>query len=272
MIGADLKVRVISGLVMALAAILSEIAGGWWFALFWIVVFSVVVVEWQKIIAPKAEISLLVLAAFAVGAAGLIFQAGFPLIAFAPLVVGAVIVGWIAKEQNIRAVLGLVYAGLPLLSVIWLRSAEPHGMAVVAWVFGIVWSADVAAYFTGRALGGPKLWPSVSPKKTWSGFIGGTVGGALVASLVLFAFSVPFTWATVILASGLAVLSAGGDLYESALKRRFGVKDSSALIPGHGGLMDRVDGFIAVVIGAACVAVLRGGDPGQALLLWPGAG
>jgi phosphatidate cytidylyltransferase len=271
MIGADLKVRVISGLVMALAAIVSEIAGGWWFALFWIAVFAAVVIEWQKIIAPKSDIRLVAVAALAVIASGLMFQAGFPLIAFAPLGIGAILVGSMAKEQKLHATLGLAYAGLPLLSVIWLRSAEPNGMVVVAWVFGIVWSADVAAYFTGRALGGPKLWPSVSPKKTWSGFIGGTLGGALVASFVLWAFSVPVGWALLLLAGCLAVLSAGGDLYESALKRRFGVKDSSALIPGHGGLMDRVDGFIAVVIGAAVFALLRGGDPGLALLVWQGA-
>ncbi len=267
-IGADLRVRVVSGLVMAAAAILSELAGGWWFALFWTLVFAAVAVEWQRMIGPDPGFRRSAVSALCVFAAGLLFQMGYHAMALAPLVIAAAFAAAVLPGQAVRAVLGLAYAGLPLLSVIWLRSAGFAGMELVFWVFGIVWSADIAAYFTGRAIGGPKLWPRISPKKTWSGFIGGTAGGAIMATLVLVAFSVPVSVMVVILAAILALLSAGGDLFESALKRRFDVKDSSNLIPGHGGLMDRVDGFVAVVLGAALVALLRGGDPGSALLVW----
>jgi phosphatidate cytidylyltransferase len=268
MIGPDLRVRLISGVVMALAAILSEIAGGWWFGLFWTLVFVAVAVEWQRIIGPDPWF-----ARSAAGVAGVVFcgflsMLGHHGFALAPLVVAAAIVAARLPEQGARAALGIAYAGLPLLSVLWLRSALPLGLEVIAWVFGIVWAADIAAYFAGRAIGGPKLWPSISPKKTWSGFAGGTLGGALAASLVLLALAVPLSFGVVLLAGCLAVLSAAGDLFESALKRRFNVKDSGRLIPGHGGVMDRVDGFIAVVTGAGLVALMRGGDPGAALLLW----
>jgi phosphatidate cytidylyltransferase len=125
------------------------------------------------------------------------------------------------------------------------------------WMFAVVWTSDVAAYFTGRGLGGPKLWPAVSPKKTWSGFFGGLVGGTLAGLMVVSAATglgwlpVAPLWA-VALASALAsVASQAGDLGESALKRRFGVKDSGQLIPGHGGAMDRLDGFWAVAVLAA---------------------
>jgi phosphatidate cytidylyltransferase len=267
-IGPDLRIRVISGLVMAAAAILSEIAGGWWFALFWIAVFAAVAVEWQRIIGPDAGHWRSIAAGMAAILSGLLFQAGYHLPAYVPLVLAAVFCGWLCAPERSRAVFGLAYAGLPMLAVIWLRSAEPNGLVVIAWLFGIVWSADIAAYFSGRAIGGPKLWPSVSPKKTWSGLIGGTLGGALVATLVLVAFGLTVTIMVVVVALLLALLSAGGDLFESALKRRFGVKDSSNLIPGHGGLMDRVDGFIAVAVGAGLVALIRGGDQGAALISW----
>jgi phosphatidate cytidylyltransferase len=125
------------------------------------------------------------------------------------------------------------------------------------------------AYFTGRTLGGPKLWPRVSPKKTWSGFVGGVVSGAVAASAVGIAFGLKQSLATFVLYIVLAVASQGGDLFESALKRRFGTKDASHLIPGHGGVMDRLDGFIAAALVALAVAAIR--DPehlGAGLLLW----
>jgi phosphatidate cytidylyltransferase len=146
---------------------------------------------------------------------------------------------------------GLPYIALPTVALSWLRAQPDSGLLNLAWLFGVVWATDIAAYFVGRTLGGPKLAPRVSPGKTWSGAIGGGVGAGIVgAGLALGAGADP---APMVLASfAVSVVAQGGDLAESAVKRHFGVKDSGAIIPGHGGLFDRAD----ALLGAAPVAAL----------------
>ncbi len=166
------------------------------------------------------------------------------------------------------ALLGLLYLGLPILSLIYIRQDENFGFYAVAYVFLIVWGTDTAAYFAGNHFGGKKLAPTISPNKTWSGSFGG-IFAALIIS-VIFALSLSIN--PVILALVGVVLSAIsqlGDLTESAIKRHFGVKDSGSLIPGHGGLLDRLDGVIFASIAAAVISLARAPEPpGQALLLW----
>jgi phosphatidate cytidylyltransferase len=152
---------------------------------------------------------------------------------------------------------GVIYAGAMLVSVCLLRASWPYGLYAILWLFAVVWGADVMAYFGGRLVGGPKLWPRISPGKTWSGFYIGVFCGAaagLFAAPVASSFLVLFC-----LGLAAAAVAQGGDLFESALKRRFGVKDSGRLIPGHGGLMDRLDGFIAAAIFAAFIGATRYG-------------
>ena len=138
------------------------------------------------------------------------------------------------------------------------------------FVFAIVWVTDIAAYFTGRAMGGPKLWPAVSPKKTWSGAIGGTLGGIAAGLLVAKIAGLVVAPMMVLVALGLSIVAQAGDLLESAIKRHFGAKDASQLIPGHGGLMDRLDGFLTAAAAAVMVGLLRGGleGPARGLLVW----
>jgi len=138
------------------------------------------------------------------------------------------------------------------------------------FVFAIVWVTDIAAYFTGRAIGGPKLWPAVSPKKTWSGAIGGTLGGIAAGLLVAKMAGLVVAPMMVLVALGLSIVAQGGDLLESAIKRHFGAKDASQLIPGHGGLMDRLDGFLTAAAAAVMLGLLRGGleGPSRGLLVW----
>jgi len=172
-------------------------------------------------------------------------------------------------ERRIWVSCGVPYAGALGLAPIVLRSDE-RGFLVIMLLFAIVWATDIAAYFAGRALGGPKLMPLVSPKKTWSGALAGTVAAILVAVAIgRFAGLVGLV-PLAVLAVLLSVVAQAGDLFESALKRRFGAKDSSHLIPGHGGLMDRLDGFVAAALLAALVGLLRGGfeAPGRGLLVW----
>jgi phosphatidate cytidylyltransferase len=165
---------------------------------------------------------------------------------------------------------GLVYAGVLLLGPILLRNDISLGFVAILFLFAIVWITDTAAYFAGRAFGGPKLWPAVSPKKTWSGAIGGTLGGVAAGLLVVKGAGLAIAPMLVLVAVGLSIVSQAGDLLESAVKRHFGAKDASQLIPGHGGLMDRLDGFLTAVAAAAMVGLLRGGleGPARGLLVW----
>jgi phosphatidate cytidylyltransferase len=148
---------------------------------------------------------------------------------------------------------GVIYAGLPILALLVLRN-RPDGLLLTFWAMALVWACDSGAFFAGRAIGGAKLAPSISPNKTWAGFIGGIVAAGAFAALLVWLFALPVTLA--IATPVLAVLAQAGDLYESHLKRRAGVKDSGNLLPGHGGLMDRLDGLVAVAPAAALLLLL----------------
>lgn len=159
------------------------------------------------------------------------------------------------------AAAGILYCGLPAVSLIWLRGLT-LGLEAVIFLLLCVWAADIIAFFTGRALGGPKLAPAISPNKTWSGAIGGVLGAIVIAggAAALWLTGLGgkgFGWFFA-LAGALAVLSVLGDLLESGLKRRAGVKDSGSLLPGHGGVMDRLDGLVPVAIAGASVFALTG--------------
>jgi phosphatidate cytidylyltransferase len=157
---------------------------------------------------------------------------------------------------------GSVYIGLPTLALIWLRGGE-QGLGWTVLLFAVTWSADIGAFLVGSALKGPKLWPAFSPNKTWSGFAGGLLAATLAGVLADrgMDLAIPALWAVVIgFIGGFATMA--GDLWESWLKRRFGVKDSGDLIPGHGGLLDRVDGLLFAVIAVSVARWLWSGGAG----------
>jgi phosphatidate cytidylyltransferase len=150
-----------------------------------------------------------------------------------------------------------------------LRNDSPYGLVAVVWLFAVVWAGDTGAYFAGRAIGGPKLAPAVSPNKTWSGAIGGAVAGVGAGMLVLLAAGFQLRPMHILVAFVVSAAAQAGDLVESAIKRQFGVKDASRLIPGHGGLMDRVDGLLFAATAALAIGVLRGGSaPASGLFSW----
>jgi phosphatidate cytidylyltransferase len=165
---------------------------------------------------------------------------------------------------------GIPYAGAIGVAPIMLRSDNEHGFWAVMLLFAVVWTTDIAAYFAGRAVGGPKLMPHVSPNKTWSGAVSGLAAAVVVAVAVAKVADLPGLLAIAMLAVVLSVLAQAGDLFESFLKRKFGAKESGHLIPGHGGLMDRLDGFVAASVAAALIGLARGGfeAPGRGLLVW----
>lgn len=249
----ELKLRVLSALVLAALVLLTTIWGGWPFRLLWILVAGVVAYEWLAIVSRSNAIAV----GIAVVVAGLVltFSSASPA-ALAGTAAAAALLGALATPF-LRSRLGLELCGVAYalafaLITPALRDLPGIGLALILWSFAVVWLTDIGAYFTGRKFGGPKLMPSVSPKKTWSGAIGGAAAGMLGGYLVwrLSPSMGALSAAGPIVAASLAgsIVSQAGDLFESALKRRFDTKDSSNLIPGHGGFLDRLDGYWAVLV------------------------
>ena len=178
--------------------------------------------------------------------------------------------GLIAPERRNWAAAGFFYAAAAEIASILVRLDAVNGFVALMFVLLVVWVTDIGGYFAGRGIGGPKLWPRVSPKKTWAGAIGGFAASLVVAAC----FAALRSWqdrpAIAAGARMLSIVSQLGDLFESAVKRRFGVKDSSHMIPGHGGLLDRLDGFVAAIVVAAIFGFLRGGADGvgRGLMVW----
>lgn len=244
----DLRMRAAVGLGLAVAALVLLAVGGiaWWAAT--ALVGIGMLIEWSDLAKAGSLRRVIALAAFA-----------FALLLAAPFWWGAdrstvaAIVGLglaVAILTNSgRLGLGLAYAGMPVVALIFLRE-QPNGFKLALWTLAIVWATDIGAYFAGRGFGGPLLAPKLSPKKTWSGLIGGAVAALIVGALIAIAGGLPLTCAWI--GAPLAVLAQAGDIYESALKRKAGVKDSGSLLPGHGGLLDRLDGLVpvATLVGA----------------------
>jgi phosphatidate cytidylyltransferase len=193
------------------------------------------------------------------------------LLALLLLALGTLATVMLARHKHpLWAAGGVLYGGGLALAPITLRSDVQRGFTALLFLFAVVWTTDIVAYFVGRALGGPKLAPSISPNKTWSGGIGGTAAAVVVAVGLGFATHLGALGMIAVLAAALSMIGQIGDLFESALKRRFGAKDSSNLIPGHGGLMDRLDAFLVAAVLAAIIGIGRGGieAPGRGLLAW----
>jgi phosphatidate cytidylyltransferase len=265
----NLVMRVVAALVLAPIAIALAYAGGSaWTVLVTLAAIGLFV-EWLMITGLAREPRVLVPGIAALLLAGLGLMVGRIDAALVVLALGAVALVLISGEQRGWATAGLLYAAGAEVASVLVRLDPVKGFAALLFVFLVVWVTDIGGYFAGRSIGGPKLWVRVSPKKTWAGAIGGFVASLLVAS-GFAAFEIGATVPLLLLGALLSVVSQLGDLFESAVKRRFGVKDSSHIIPGHGGLLDRLDGFVAAVIVAALFGFLRGGADGvgRGLMVW----
>ncbi len=271
-LGGDFVVRLLSGLAMGAGVALFTLSGPTPFALMVVAISLVVSWEWGRLVhGPEAGI----LAAVQLGsaaAAGLLAAFLYPGLGLLALLIGAILAMLLSLGRNsFLAALGVLYAGFPAVALIWLRS-DPYepwlGLVAVIFLIVIVATADTAAFLCGRLLQGPLLWPQVSPRKTWSGLIGAVAASAVVGGL--FWLAVPGGSALRLAAAGamLALVAQAGDLAESALKRRFGAKDAGSMLPGHGGVMDRVDGLIAAASAVAlAAAAIDMQSPARALLL-----
>lgn len=264
----DLKPRLIAGAVMALVALSLDYAGPKPFALLVLGVALVMCWEWGRLVRGEEFGPALLVHVLAVVVAGVLAAIGLPAFGIVAVVIGAIVllVAPLGPRRAMSAA-GVAYVGLPVIAMLWLRDDAAYGFVAILFVFAVVWGSDIGAFAAGRGIGGPKLWPRVSPNKTWAGLIGALTAG-LVAGII-FALVVPGASVPGLAVTGLvlAFVAQMGDLAESALKRRFGIKDSSAIIPGHGGVMDRADSTVAVSIAVAILALLvNPGSPARALL------
>lgn len=243
----ELKLRIQSAIVMAIVVLAATWLGGIAFRLLAAGIQLLVFYEWSTMTRLRDENRVGFAFGWAVQALlalcvvlGLIQFASAALLGFVLLAVA-----WVAKRQlSYWLPGGMLYAGLSGISLAAIRGGDSLGLKAMLVVFALVWGTDILAYFVGRAIGGPKLAPRISPGKTWSGAIGGTVAGVFFGALVIYISGGSLSAGLLILLFFLSVFSQIGDLFESFIKRRFGVKDSSKLIPGHGGVMDRVDGLV----------------------------
>lgn len=267
----NLALRIVSAAVLAPLALATAYIGDWPFALFWCLAAAAVLWEWIALVAGTGHKLMFSSCGSAIAVAALVAWHGRPIAAILVLGLG-VLAGAIfaPRRRRVWTMAGVGYAGVMLLAPMLLRADEENGFLAMLLLFAVVWTTDVLGYFAGRALGGPKLCPPVSPKKTWSGALAGTIGAMIVGVAFARAFGFANEVSLALVALVLSVLAQSGDLLESAIKRHFGAKDASQLIPGHGGVMDRLDGFWAAVLAACVIGLLRGGLDGAAhgLLVW----
>lgn len=238
----ELRTRAVVGLLLVILAFAGLYFGGFFFWLLLVIAGVLMQGEWADLTGASPEHRRLSMFAVSVPLALLCpLAAGLSWTAFTLAVAAFFFV--LLVTRSLRLALGILYVFVPVMALIFLREQQPGGLLLAFWALSLVWATDIGAYFAGRSIGGPKLAPRVSPSKTWAG-LGGGVLAALVLGFVLHRFGgLPIQLAA---ASGLLAVAAQlGDLLESAMKRRAGVKDSGSLLPGHGGVMDRLDGVVA---------------------------
>lgn len=266
---ADLGPRVLSAIVMAAIALVALGSAPVVFDILIAAGAAILAWEWTRLcgggrfgwtgtVQAVAVVAVVVAASLFTPAVGVaLIVAGCLIDYVAARVSGRVHPRWIAA--------GAVYIGIPCIALVWLRGGAQAGQAIILWLMLTVWATDTGAYFAGRLIGGPKLAPRLSPKKTWAGLIGAAASAAAVGALLSgFVPQSPSSAELAVAGALLAVAAQAGDLAKSSVKRRFGVKDSSQLIPGHGGLFDRVDGLLAAGL---VLAVWQWGTNG-AILAW----
>ncbi len=266
----EVLLRVASALVLAALALGAAIASPWTFLILVIACGVIVAWEWGRLVRGEGFDRIAALEAAGVAAIAVLLTLGRADLALIALAAAAVAVGLasLSARRPVWSLAGLAYAALPAASLVFLRGGPSLGAMAVLYLFAVAWTTDTASYAAGRLLGGPKLAPSISPRKTWSGFIVGTLAPALVGYAFALALKGTSPWRLALVSVALALACQLGDLLESAVKRRFGAKDMSHLIPGHGGLLDRIDGLLMAAILAGLIALRDPADPGRGLLIW----
>lgn len=250
----DLPVRAVAGIVMILVAVAAVYFGGWLLSLLVALAAALMIVEWgemHRIGRRWVQAAALLLGGFLLFAPPLLLPPSGDSLLLAPAMLGlfAGVIGLSSRRLTLAG--GFLYVGIPSFALLLLNWLS---WQVVFWAMLVTWSTDIFAYFAGRSIGGPKLAPVVSPNKTWAGLIGGMTGAAVIGAIAAAIFDLPAAF--LFAGAGMGLVAQMGDLYESWLKRRAGVKDSGSILPGHGGVLDRLDGLLPVAVFTLALAVL----------------
>ncbi|WP_455178283.1 phosphatidate cytidylyltransferase [Azospirillum melinis] len=261
----DLKVRVLSALVMAPVVLGAVWAGGWVFHALIAFGSVIAVSEWTSIVPSARRLPARLMATIGILVALMVQIVAGPAAGLGAAAAFAVLTAIVGGGSD-RGLLGfgVLYVAVGMAGLMWLRDLPDSGLSLFLFVLFAIWATDIGAYAAGRSIGGPKLAPRISPKKTWAGLIGGMAASALFGWLVALAFGAARPDIALAVGAATAVVGQAGDLFESAVKRRYNVKDSGQLIPGHGGILDRIDGLLA----AAPVLALFHAAVGSVLSWW----
>ena len=266
----EVAIRVASAVVLAALALGATLLSPWSFLLLVMVGGGIVAWEWGRLTRGNGFDGTALISAVSASAVAILVSVGRADLALFVLAASAAAIGLTAfrSDGSFWSLAGLTYAALPAASLMWLRGDPSSGAVAVLYLFAVAWTTDTASYAAGRLIGGPKLVPRISPKKTWSGFIVGALAPALVGYAFAVALKDTSLWRLALVSVAVALACQMGDLVESWVKRRFGAKDMSQMIPGHGGLLDRIDGLLFAAILAALIALRDPANPGRGLLIW----
>jgi phosphatidate cytidylyltransferase len=266
----EIVLRVLSAATLAALALAATLYSQWTFLALVVVGGGVVAWECARLTRGPDFDATALLVTFSVAILAIsvaMDRAGYGLF----LVAAAATTIWFSRDRTFSrpwAIAGLLYAALPAAALMWLRNDEAFGAAAVIYLFAVAWTTDTASYAAGRLIGGPKLAPHISPHKTWSGFIAGILAPSLVGYIAARVLEGGSALRLALVSVALGIACQFGDLLESWVKRRFGAKDSSHLIPGHGGLLDRIDGLMMAAVLAGLIALRDPAAPGRSLLFW----
>jgi phosphatidate cytidylyltransferase len=269
--GTTMVRRVLSGLVLIAIAFAVVWINDWLLALWVAVAGARMSFEWERIVHGRGLTWAALIHGATVVLAVILMWQKLPLFALAAILMGMTTTVSFAALRRVDpnwSLVGIPYIALPTAAFMWLGMHEPMlpgaidaGPAILIWMLLSIWATDIGAYLCGNAFGGPKLWPSLSPKKTWSGLLGGVVAAAVAGGLAALFFTAPSPLTAALISMVMSVIAQLGDLIESALKRRFKVKDAGGLIPGHGGALDRLDSHLAVAAATALLTLVFPGGP-----------
>lgn len=240
--------RITSGVVLAVIATAAVVAGGAAFTTLVVVAVALMAWEWDRLCGGSGWGLVPAVHAGVAVTMVLLLTGDSPGLAGAAVAVGVVVTALAAaatSRKSLWAAAGFLYTAVPAAAAIWLRFETELGAVVVLWLFAVIWSTDTGAYFTGKAVGGPKLAPIISPGKTWSGAAGGVAAASAAGGLVAWWAGVEPVWMLLLAGAVVSVAGQGGDLAISRIKRYFRIKDTSGLIPGHGGVLDRLDSTLS---------------------------
>jgi phosphatidate cytidylyltransferase len=273
----NLILRIASSAILVPIVLLAAYFGGWIFLVLWALAAAGILWEWSRLVTGHADLGMLAPGAAALLGALLASGLDAPDAAVGAIIAGAVVAGLMGTMNSVHPPMrwlwagsGIAYAGIAYLAPALLRHDAKLGFLAFVFLAVTVWLTDVFAYAVGRTVGGALLWPRVSPNKTWAGAFGGLFGGVAGAIAVAYASGLGRLGIVGVVALALSLSAQAGDLLESAIKRQFGAKDTGRLIPGHGGLMDRLDGFLVAALVALLIGLIHTGTdaPATGLLVW----